>query len=82
MTDTTPTPAYWMRKRLAALADDEALTEIGGSMSAIRAVRALIISGADLTALDSDHLDGLNWLCSPAELDAGLTWTGEWHMDR
>jgi hypothetical protein len=74
--------AEGFRKRLRALTDDEDLRDVGGSMSAIRAVRALVVSGADMTTLDSDGLDGLDWLCSHAELDAGLFWCGGWHVPR
>ncbi|HVQ86531.1 MAG TPA: hypothetical protein VMS84_17560 [Mycobacterium sp.] len=81
MTDTG-TYADGFRKRIKALTDDDELREAGGSMSAIRAVRALIVSGADLTALDADGLYGLDWLCSHAELDAGLLWCGGWHVPR
>jgi hypothetical protein len=81
MTDTD-TAAEGFRKRLKSLTDDDELHEVGGSMSAVRAVRALIVSGADLTALDADGLDGLDWLCSHAELDAALFWCGGWHVAR
>jgi hypothetical protein len=30
--------------------------------------------------LDEVELDGLAWLCGPAELDNDLTWCGQWHV--
>jgi hypothetical protein len=83
MTDQTNTRTYAdeIRQRLAALLDVDELTEVDGSMSALRALHALIVMEGDLDKLTLLQLDGFAWLLGHAELDNGLTWCGRWHVD-
>ena len=75
------TAAAEIRKRLAALLDVDQLVVVEGSMSALRALHALIVMEGDLEKLTPDQLDGFAWLLGHAELDNGLVWCGSWHVD-
>jgi hypothetical protein len=79
MTDRTY--ADEIRNRLAALLDVDELFAVDGSMSALRALHALIVMEGDLDKLTPLQLDGFAWLLGHAELDNGLTWCGRWHVD-